>query len=281
MPQALETLVGYVTSGTGTTTYDNLVFTAPQSTTVRAYQQGGAYLQDVWGATSAAQWLLSIKSPRMHDDVLGMQFAVGAYTNTGSTVIFNPQTLLPGLQSQPLYSTDTLVVSANATTATNKFLGVFNIRYDSLPGISSRLFTWDQVRGNIANLVGVEVQPAASGTAGHLGTGVALNSVTSRLKANKDYALLGYSTSIPVGAILITGTDTGNLLVGGPGLPNTADTGNFFVDNSIKYQSGQIPVINSLNQGGTFVYVQDITASTAPNVVLHFAEMKSLMGDPA
>jgi hypothetical protein len=279
MGKALETLTGYVTSGTGSTTYDNLVFTAPQSTTVRAYQNGSAYLQDVWGATSAAQWLLSIKSPRMHDDVLGMQFAVGAYTNTGSTVIFNPQTLMPGFQQQKLYSTDTLVVSANATTGTNKFVGVFNIYYEDLPGISSRLFTWDQVRNNIANYVGVEVQPQASGTAGHFGTGVALNSVTTRLKANKDYAILGYSTSIPVSAILITGVDTGNLFLGGPGLPNTNDTGNFFVDNSVKYQSPQIPVINSLNQGGTFVYCIDVTASTAPNVVLHMAEMSQLMGN--
>lgn len=279
MGKALETLVGYIASGTGTATYDALTFTAPQSTTVRAYQNGNAYLQDVWGATSAAGWLLSIKSPRMHDDVLGMQVAVNAYTNTGSTVIFNPQTLLPGYQQQKLYSTDTLVASALAATATNKFVGVFNIAYDDLPGISSRLFTWDQIRPNIANLVGVEVQPAASGTVGHFGTGVALNSVTTRLKANKDYALLGYSTSIPVAAILITGVDTGNLYMGGPGLPNTADTGNFFVENAVRYQSPQIPVINSLNQGGTFVYCLDITASTAPNVVLHMAEMTQLMGN--
>lgn len=281
MPRALETLVGYVASGSASTTYDSLTFTAPQSTTIRAYQNGSAWLQDVWGATSAASWLLSIKSPRMHDDVLGMQFAVNSYTNTGSTVIFNPQTLLPGFQQQMLYSTDTLVVSANAATSTNKFVGTFNVYYDDLPGISSRLFSWEQVRPNIANLVGVEIQPQASGTVGHFGTGVALNSVTTRLKANKDYALLGYSTSIPVAAILITGVDTGNLYVGGPGLPNTQDTGNFFVDNAIKYQSGQIPVINSLNQGSTFVYCLDITASTQPNVVLHMAEMTQLMGSPA
>src|SRR5215469_13304704 len=269
MPKALETIVGYVASGSGSTTYDSLTFTAPQSTTVRAYQNGGAWLQDVWAATSAAGWLLSIKSPRMHDDVLGMQFSLGSYTNTGSTVIFNPQSLMPGYQRQMLYSTDTLVVSANAATSTNKIVGTFNIYYDDLPGISSRLYTWDQIRPNIANLVGVEVQPQASSTAGHFGTGVALNSVTTRLKANKDYAILGYSTSIPVSAILITGVDVGNLYVGGPGLPNTADTGNFFVDNAVKYQAPQIPVVNSLNQAATFVYCVDVTASTQPNVVLH------------
>jgi hypothetical protein len=281
MPRALETIVGYVASGTGTATYDALTNNQNQSYTVRAYQAGAAWLEDVWGATSAAQWLLSLKSPRMHDDVLGMQFAVSAYTNTGSTVIFNPQSLMPGFQQQMLYSTDTLNVSALAATATNKFVGTFNVRYEDLPGIAARLFTWDQIRPQIANLVGVEVQPQASATVGVFGSGVALNSVTTRLKANTDYALLGYSTSIPVAAIVIQGVDTGNLYLGGPGLPNTADTGSFFIDRSVAYQTPHIPVFNSLNQGGTFVFCADITASTHPNVVLHFAEMKQLMGNPA
>jgi hypothetical protein len=80
---------------------------------------------------------------------------------------------------------------------------------------------------------------------------------------------------------VINGVDTGNLYLGGPGLPNTADTGSFFVDRSVEYGTAHIPVINSLNQGGTFVFCADITASTHPNVVLHFAEMNNLMGQPS
>ena len=49
-----------------------------------------------------------------------MEFAVGAYTNTGSTVIFNPQELMPGFQQQPLYPSDVLSVTANATTPTSE-----------------------------------------------------------------------------------------------------------------------------------------------------------------
>lgn len=280
MGLALETIVGYVASGTGSGTYDALTTNANQSFTVRAYNQGNAYLENVWGATSAASWLLSIKSPRLHDDVLGLQYAVGAYTNTGSTVIFNPQELVPGRQSQYLYSTDTLSVTASATTGTNKFVGVFNNRYENLGGVNGRFFHWGEIEPNIANYVGVEVTPTASSTVGVFGSGVALNSITTRLKANKDYAWLGYSTSIPVAAIVMNGVDLGNLNVGGPGLPFTRDTGQFFVDQSVLYNTAHIPVINSLNQGGTFVSIADITASTAPLVVLHFAEMKNLMGQP-
>jgi hypothetical protein len=274
MGLALETIVGYVSSGTGSTTYDALTANANQSFTVRAYaDNSGAYLENVWGATSAAAWLLSIKSPRLHDDVLGLQFAMGAYTNTGSTVIFNPQELMPGDQTQFLYSTDVLSVTANATTGTNKFVGVFNVRYDNLGGVNARLYDWGVIKPLIKNYVGFEVQPQASGTVGQFGTGVALNSVSSRWKANTDYAWLGYTTSVPVTAIVLNGVDLGNLYVGGPGLPTAALTGNFFVAQSREYGVAHIPVINSLNVGGTFAYCADITASTQPNVCLYFAEL--------
>jgi hypothetical protein len=274
MGQALETIVGYVTSGSGSTTYDALTNNQNQSYTVRSAVDGtGIWLEDVWGATSAASWLLSIKSPRLHDDVLGMQWAVNAYTNTGSTAIFNPQSLMPSYQQQLLYPTDTLSVTANATTSTNKFVGVFNVRYENLGGVDSRLYTWDAIKPRIKNFVGFEVQPQASATVGLFGSGVALNSVSSRWKANTDYAFLGYTTSIPVAAIVLQGVDTGNLYVGGPGLADSIDTGSFFIDKSVEYQTPHIPVINSLNVGGTFVFCADITASTHPNVCLQFAEL--------
>jgi hypothetical protein len=274
MGLALETIVGYIASGTGSTTYDALTANSNQSFTVRYFPDGSsAYLENVWGATSAASWLLSIKSPRLHDDVLGLQFAVNAYTNTGSTVIFNPQELMPGFQTQPLYPSDVLSVTANATTGTNKFNGVFNVRYDNLGGVSARLYDWATIKPMIANFVGIEVQPVASATVGIFGPGQALNATSSRWKANKDYAWIGYSTSIPVTAIVCNGVDLGNLYVGGPGLPQTANTGAFFVDQSVQYGTPHIPVINSLNVGGTFCYVADITASTAPNVILYMAEL--------
>lgn len=281
MGLALETIVGRVASGTGSTTYDALVPNANQSFTVRQYQDGSsAYLEDVWAATSAAQWLLSIKSPRMHDDVKGILTTVNAYTNTGSTAIFNPNTMLPGFLTQKLFSTDVLSVTANAATGTNKLVGVFNVRYENLGGVNARLYHWNEIGPNVANLVGIEVQPVASGTVGVFGTGVALNSIDQRLKADKDYAILGYTSSIPVTAIVINGVDLGNLNVGGPGAYDTSSTGDFFVSQSLRYQTAHIPVVAANNQGGTFVSIADITASTAPNVTLLMAELKNKMGTP-
>lgn len=279
MPQALETIVAYVASGTGSSTFDALVNNANQSFVVRSYQEGsGAYLENVWGATSAAPWLLSIKSPRLHDDVLGMEYALGAYTNTGSTVIFNPQELMPGEQTQYLYATDTLSVTANAATGTNKLVGVFNVRYNDLGGVSARLFDWSTIKPMIKNYAGFLLQPQASSTVGQFGTGVALNSTSQRWKANTDYAILGYSVNTPCAAVVINGVDIGNLYVGGPGLPTAALTGAFFVEQSRMYGTPHIPVINSLNVGGTFAYVADITASTQVNLVLHVAELNQRIG---
>ena len=280
MGLALETIVGYVASGTGSTTYDPLSNNANQSYTVRAFDQGEAYLEDVWAATSAAQWLLSIKSPRLHDDVKGILLTVNAYTNTGSTAIFNPNELIPGYIQQKLYSTDVLSVTANAATGTNKLVGVFNVRYTNLGGVNARLFHWGEIQSSIVNIVGIEVQPQASSTVGQFGAGVALNSVDQRLKANTDYAILGYTTSIPVSAIVVNGVDVGNLYVGGPGSPDSFSTGDFFIRQSVRYQTAHIPVINSNNQGGTFVFCADVTASTHPNVTLIMAELRSLMGQP-
>lgn len=281
MGLALETLVGYIASGTGTATYDALTNNSGQSYTVRSYQDGSnAYLEDVWAATSAASWLLSIKSPRLHDDVKGILAAMTSYTNTGSTVIFNPQALLPGHLIQKLFSTDVLSVTALATTATNKFVGVFNVRYENLGGVNARLFHWSEIQPNIANMVGIQVNPVASGTVGVFGSGVALNSVDQRLKANTDYAWLGYTSTLPVAAITMNGVDLGNLMVGGPGAFDDAYTGDFFVQKSVAYNTAHIPVINSNNQGGTFVYCADITASSAPKVTLFFAEMRNRLGTP-
>jgi hypothetical protein len=207
--------------------------------------------------------------------------AFTAYTNSGSTAIFNPQTLIPGFLTQKLYSTDVLSVTANATTGTNKLTATFNVRYENLGGINARLYHWNEIGPNIVNLVGIEVQPQASSTVGLFGTGVALNSVDARLKANTDYAWLGYTSSIPVSAIVMNGVDVGNLYVGGPGSTDAGSTGSFFVEQALKYQSAHIPVVNSNNQGGTFIYCADVTASSHPNVTLYFGELRNRLAVPS
>ena len=280
MPLALETIVGYVDGLTGSTTYDALTPNANQSFTVRAYQDGSnAWLEDIWSGSAANPATISIKSPRMHDDVLGVQLWGQALLNGLTAANLNPQTLLPGYLKQKLYSTDTLSVTVNGTAA-DDFVGVFNVRYENLGGVAGRFYSWAQIEPLIANLVGIEVDCTGGSSTGVFGTGQALNSTTARWKANKDYAWLGWTNSVPVSAIVMNGVDLGNLNVGGPGAWDLADTGAFFVEASVRYQTPHIPVINSLNVGGTFVSVADVFDSTATKVSLVFAELSQNLGSP-
>jgi len=273
MGLALETVVGYVSSLTGSTTFDALTPNANQSFTVRSYVDGSsAWLEDIWAAAAAHPAQLSIKSPRLHDDVFGIRLAYTPLDVGSAGADFNPQALIPGFIQQKLYSTDVLSVTANGTS-TDKVVGVFNVRYENLGGVNARLFTWETIRPLIANIAGLLVQPQASGTVGVFGTPVALNSAQQTLKANTDYAILGYTLSIPVAAVVINGVDLGNLNVGGPGSWDLHDVGDFFIKQSVAYGTPHIPVINSNNQGGTTVAVADIVASTEPNVTLVMAEL--------
>lgn len=273
MGLARETILGRVASLTGSTTFDALTAQSGQSFTVRSYAEGShAWLEDIWGGNSAAGYQLSIKSPRMHDDVKGILLASTPLSAVTAAADFNPQELIPGEIIQRLYSTDVLNVTANGT-ATNVFNAVFNVRYENLGGVAGRFASWDEIRGNVRNYLGLLVQPTASATKGALGSGVALNSVDQRLKADTDYAWLGYTSTKALTAVVMNGVDLGNLNVGGPGAWDQSYTGDFFIRTTMKYGTPAIPVINSNNQGGTFVYTADILGATAANITLILAEL--------
>lgn len=279
MGLALETLIGYNGNLSGSTTFDALTAGVNAGFTVRAIEDGSAaWLEDVWATDDDSAFQLSIKSPRMHDQVKGMLFA-GTNLSVAVEQAFVPQPLMPGYSTQRLYSTDVLSVTANGTAA-DVFLASFNIRYENLGGINARLYSWDQIRPMIVNKVGILTQPAPGGSAGAWGTGVILNAVDNRLHADTDYAVLGYTCSRAVGAVAIQGIDTGNLFVGGPGGPDSRETSDFFIDASVKYGVPHIPVINSNNAGGITVQIADILTSGTPNVTVQLAQLSQKLPSP-
>lgn len=279
MGLALETIVGYNGNLTGSTTFDALTAATGDTFSVRSFVEGSAaYLEDVWAADDDSIFQLSIKSPRLHDQVKGILFA-GTNLSVAVEQAFLPQQLMPGYMTQRLYSTDVLSVTMNGTAA-DVVCAAFNIRYENLGGINARLYSWDRVHAHIVNYVGILTAPVPGATAGNWGASYVLNSGDNRLKANTDYALLGYTTSRTVVAISINGTDTGNLNIGGPGGPDSSVTGNYFVDQSVKYGIPHIPVINSNNAGSTTVQIADILTSGTPNVTFMFAQLDQLLPNP-
>ena len=244
--------------------------------TVRSYVDGSkAYIEDIWAADSATKFQLSIKSPRLHDQVRGILLA-GSNLIGSTANVKNPQQLMQGYVRQRIYSTDTLTIQASGAD-NDIFVAVLSLYYENLGGIQARLATWNQVEAMMVNEVGILVQPVASGTGGTVGTGVALNSVDNRLKANTDYALLGATCDIPVSGIFVNGTDTGNLDIAVPGSWDQAASSTYFIDKSVQYGRAGIPVINSNNQGSTLVKVVDDVASSAPNVTLLFAQLETFL----
>jgi hypothetical protein len=280
MGLALETIVGYNGNLTGSTTFDALTVATGQSFTVRSYVDGtAAYLEDIFAADDDSIFQLSIKSPRMHDNVKGMLFAG---TNLSSAVeqVFLPQWLMPSDSIQRLYSTDVLSVTANGTAA-DVVCAAFNVRYENLGGVSARLYDWSTIKPLIVNKVGILTAPVPGATAGNWGAGYTLNSGDNRLHADTDYAILGYTLSRTVVAVSINGVDLGNLNVGGPGGPDSSVTGNFFVDASVKYQIPHIPVINSNNAGGITVQIADLLTSGTPNCTIQLAQLSQKLPNPS
>jgi hypothetical protein len=201
----------------------------------------------------------------MHDDVHGIQLRVQASKS---------DPLFPYDSDQNMYSQDTPTVQSVFGSAPSNAVAEqagYNIYYNDLPGISANLLPWSQVQPQIISFYGVKVSATSSATAGAFGAGSAINSVYDNFKANSLYALLGYQVSAECGNVCVQGSDTGNLLLGGPGSVALIETRNYFVDLSNASGRACIPVINSANKASTNVFVSHTTASTTIVVDLVFA----------
>ena len=279
MGAALETITAYASpAGTTAGTYVALTPQSGQSLTIRATptDQAGEILAPF--ASCGLASYVQLKSARMHDQTIGCTFL--AQINTTATAV----SYLAGLDwDEPAWNTDVLTfqftpVATNTNTV--PVFGGFSIYYPSLGGINQNMMTWAQVKSyeNASAKTGLHyvswVVAASGATAGHLGAAVAINNVNDQFKANHSYALLGYNTNTSCGAVIISGTDTGNLYVGGVGSLNPAETRNYFVDLSLAQGIPCIPIIQANNKGGTFVYVADpATTSTNFEVQLNWMDL--------
>jgi hypothetical protein len=277
MPLAYELVLGYVSS-LSSTTLNSLTAGANQSFTVRNFSTGQAVLEEVIAHDSVGAFRMQITSPKMHDTTYGLQFYSTPKSLAGTST-FNPVTLLPSITNQRLYATDTLTVQAAGANA-DVFVAGLGIFYTDLSGIAARLYTWPQIQPHIVNLAGVSASPITNGTAGLWGAGVALNSGNYNLKANTDYAILGYQAQLPGGLLAFQGTDTGNLLVGGPISTDAKENGAYFVNNAIKYGGPRIPVFNSNNAPGFQIQIASSGTTTTVPVSLTVAQLDTLLPSP-
>lgn len=261
MGAAIDTVgLSYLSPTTATAGYAAMAPIGGGSTTVRSFAQPDrANLVDIMYQATTIN-ALRVRSPLLHDNTQGIRILPPE-----SPVEFS----LPDDWAQPLRPQDNLVVEVNDQTANAGYAAALLIYYANLPGAAARLHMPGDVLPNGLNLKPVEVviTPVARAW-----TDALLTSTENLLKANTDYAVLGFMVNNPVAAVGLYGSDTSNLRICGPGVARTDETAYWFADLAESLGMPCIPVINAANASGTNVSVLS-TLTTAVTVTLMLLQL--------
>lgn len=242
MGQALELLIGFVTAPS--TTLTALTMGSGNSLTIRNAPSGEVRLLTYW-TDSQGIGQFQVRSPRMHDNVQGI---------TIGTQISEPQPLTPWGMPQQLYPQDTLTALLSGSAGAGDIeTACMLVHYDDLPGTDARLAKWSDIEQQIESIM-ISTNTLSLGTAGGYSGSQAINTTVDDWKANRDYALLGYQCTVECACVRWTGSDTGNLGVGGPGHENFKSlTGDWFKRLSQQFELPLIPIFNAANKNGILI----------------------------
>lgn len=256
---AMQVIAGRTTNPGGTITA--LTANTGDSFTVRDFPDTArAYLAGLW-AQNATAGVVRVRSANMHDFTQNIRYQSPAALT---------RNYLGGQPLQPLVSNDALTFEMSGGAAETDSASLL-IYYDQLPGIDARLAHWDQIKPRIKHIFVQEVAITGPGTIGDWSAGNALNSAFDLMKADNDYALLGYQSDTACNSIAISGTDTGNLKVGGPGTTESLETRDWFTRLNRLTGLATIPVINSNNRGSTSAFAARNTVGGTITVGFTFA----------
>jgi hypothetical protein len=262
---ALEMITGFATAPSST--FTALTMGSGNTLSIRNAKEGSAarILQAWVDAQTGAN--LRIRSPRMHDNVQGVRVV-----STSSEL----EPLLPNGVGIPVQAQDTITVEiTGSATAGDIETACLLVYYEDLPGINGRFISPEDLQGRIKTIMTVE-NTLALGTAGGYSGEEAINSEFDLMKANTDYALLGYLVSAECAAIGWRGVDTGNLRVGGPGMVESKGlTAEWFVKQSRDFGVPLIPVFNSANKAGILIDGVQDENGVDTTVTSIFAELEN------
>jgi hypothetical protein len=243
---------------------------------------GGAAAAAVTGDSLTIKNNRGVSGPRIIDffgqqATAGFQqivFPTGHDTTRGYRVGQIPDdtyTHIPPGMSIPVTAQETITVTVAGGGAETD-VGALTVHYPDLPGIDQRALTWSQLQSRYEQMT--TVFSAVTSGAGAWGTAVLINAVTDLLKANRDYALLGITTTVDQLAVALTGPDTGNVRIGAPGSnQNTDEASCYFGFMARANGLACIPVINSGNKASTSLQSVAATA-VATNATLYLALLR-------
>ena len=221
----------------------------------------GVYLVDTW-RESAHAGRIQISSPNL----VPVSNGIRLQTPTG-LADFN----LPYQYSQPLIPQDALTVQDDGTAADVDLVAIQSY-YDNLPGGQMTLKMPGDIVGQAEFILGWPIAATSSATAGAQNTTVITTTVDSS-SANVWYGVLGYLTDTQIGCIGISGVDTSQLFIGGPGDTAGHRTRHYFADLSLATGRPCIPMFNAANKGNTNLVLVDHATSVSINATLILAQM--------
>lgn len=225
---------------------------------IRSHQtEGTAYIEEIW-AQQATAGQVRVRSPRLHDDTVGIRLVSPAAA---------VRRLMPEEAFQVVYPQDDLTVEMTGGGAETDALALL-VYYGELGGVNARVASWEEIKPRIQALHAFPVAVAGPATSGDWSAGTRFDTTVDELKANRDYAVLGYTVDTESLAVAIRGTDTGNMRIGGPGPLFADETRAFFVDQGRRMGTPHIPIINASNRQGTFVDVARVGAGGTITVTL-------------
>jgi hypothetical protein len=267
MPPALDTV-----SATGTAIGAALAaltaVTGDSLTIKNAALSSDVFLLSAWADVQVAG-IARIHSPKFHDNTDAIR------TRTRLNCL---EPLLPWGVPERLTPQDTEIVELQGSTVAGDIESVTQlIYYADLPGQSARFISPDQLKQRAQHLFGNRLAITVGSTAAYTGAR-AINADQDLLKANTDYALVGMTTDLRVGAICLRGPDTGNLRVSCPGGADVQGAMKrgawFFRELSLMYGLPLIPIINSANKGATQIDVLGDENGGTANVTAWLVELK-------
>lgn len=271
MGKAMDT-IGFkrTAGGGGADTVFTAVTIAPgDSATVRNYNfQSLAWFHNATFQYSTAGAQLRVRSPLFHDNVQGIRLIPGETLTRFS---------IPKETGQNLKPQDNLTIEAISNATSEVVAGALHLYYQDAPGYDARLHTYLDIAPLVKNIKPVLVAAPEAGTTGQWND-VVLTTTEDLLKANTDYAVLGFVTDTLETAIGIKGPDTSNLRICAPGDVRTDELSRYFADLSDKHQLPMIPVINSANKNATYVSLLGRTTGGTPNIQVILAELAHPIG---
>lgn len=219
-------------------------------------------LHGLW-TQQATAGQVRLRSPRFHDDTQGIRKVANAAS------VFN---LFGDEEAEGLFPNDPLRFDMTGGGAEVDAAALL-LYYRDLGGVEARLETWDSIKPRIVHLLGHVVDVVGPTVPGDWSAGTLITVPNDTLHADSDYAVLGYEVNTESLAVAISGTETGNLRIGGPGPLNPIETRDWFVSQSRSRGLPYIPVFNSNNRGNTSVSVARVAAGGTIVVSLQLAKL--------